>query len=101
MEIAWNKVIRSSCVFLCAGDILLARDRECYMWIERYVFFCGDFNDTPPQRRSSTHSLSQTHTHTHTLTHMTGQQWLIGQVVPDFRVLQIIFDPKRVSKNFF
>ena len=28
------------------------------------VFF-GDFNVTTPQRRSSTHSLSQSHTHTH------------------------------------
>ena len=63
-------------------------------------FFRGDFNDTPPQRRSSTHSLSQTHTHTHTLTHMTGQQWLIGQVVPDFSGFANIFDPKEGRKFF-
>ena len=60
---------------------MLARDRELDTWIEGYVCFFGDFNVTTPQRRSSTHSLSQSHTHT--LTHMTGQQWLLGQVVPN------------------
>ena len=45
-------------------------------------------------------TLTFTHTHTHTLTHMTGQQWLIGQVVPDiFRVLQI-FLTKKGSASF-
>ena len=52
------------------------------------MFFRGDFNGTPPQRRS------HTHTHTHTPTHMTVQRWMRGQVVPDFRVFVIfIFDP--------
>ena len=65
------------------------------------VFF-GDFNVTTPQRRSSTHSLSQSHTHTHTLTHMTGQQWLIGQVVLDiFRGLQIFFWTTSGQQEFF
>ena len=47
--------------------------------------------------------LQQTHfhKHTHTLTHMTGQQWRIGQVVPDiFRVLHIFLTRKRVGKFF-
>ena len=60
------------------------------------VFFRGDFNGTPPQRRSST--LTFTHTHTHT--HMTGQQWLPGQVVPDFSGFANIFDPKGGSQEF-
>ena len=69
---------------------------------ERYVcvFFFGDFNVTTPPRRSSTHSLSQSHTHTRTLTHMTGQQWLGGQVVPDFSGFANIFDHKEGRKKF-
>ena len=63
---------------------MLARDRELDMWIERYVFFFGDFSVTPPQRRSSTHSLSQSLSHTHTLTHTDVVKWF--QI---FRVLQI------------
>ena len=54
----------------------------------RRVFFSGDFDATPPQRRL-THTLSLSHTHT--LTHMTGQQWLIGQVVPDFSGFENVF----------
>ena len=50
---------------------------------EKFVcFFRGDFNGTPPQRRS--------HTHTLTHTHMTVQQWMRGQVDPDFRVCAIL-----------
>ena len=58
---------------------------------ERYVcFFRGDFNGTPPQRRS------YTHTHTHTHTHMTVQQWMRGQVDPDFSgFCNFNFDPVR------
>ena len=59
-------------VWLCFReiDILLTRNREIDMRIERYevfgdVFFFGDFNVATPQRRSSTH----THSHKHTLTH--------------------------------
>ena len=66
----------------------------------RCVFF-GDFNVTTPQRRSPTHSLSHSHSHTHSLTHMTGQQWLLGQVVPDISGLAKFFDPKWVSNVFF
>ena len=65
------------------------------------VFFRGDFNGTPSQRRSSTLTLSHTHTHTHTHTH----DW---PTVADgssgsrfFRVLQKVFWPRVVSKNFF
>ncbi len=63
--------------------------------------FRGDFNGTPPQRRSSTHIFTHKHTHTHS--HMIGQQWLIGQVVPDiFRVLQNIFLATcGQARNFF
>ena len=54
--------------------------------------FFGDFNVTTPQRRSSphTHTLTLTNTLTLSHTHMTGQPWLAGQVVPEefFRVLQ-------------
>ena len=66
------------------------------METDSYVFFFRDFNVTTPQRRSSTHSLS----HTHTLTHMTGQQWLIGQVVPDFSGFANIFDLGKGSQGF-
>ena len=30
-----------------------------------------------------THTHTNTHKHTHSQTHMTGQQWLSGQVVPE------------------
>ena len=49
----------------------------------------------------NTHTLTNTNTLTHT--RMSGQPWLAGQVVPEeffFRVLQIIFGPQVVSKNF-
>ena len=66
-------------------DILLVGDREKDMGTERIVFFFGDFNVTMSQRRSSphthTHSLTNTLTLSHT--HMIGQQWLVGQVVPE------------------
>ena len=66
-------------------DILLVGDREKDMGTERIVFFFGDFNVTTSQRRSSphthTHSLTNTLTLSHT--HMIGQQWLVGQVVPE------------------
>ena len=69
---------------------MLARDRELDMETDRdvvlRVVFFGDFNDTPPQRRSSTHSLSQSLSHTHTHTHR------CGQVVPDFSGFANIFD---------
>ena len=58
---------------------------------EKFVcFFRGDFNGTPPQRRSHTHTQTLTHTH------MTVKQWMRGQVVPDFRVLQFSFRPSEV-----
>ena len=53
-----------SCCFLCERDILLVRDRELDMRIERYVFFFRDFNFTSPQCRSSQHT--HTHKHSHT-----------------------------------
>ena len=34
-------------------------------------------------------------------THMTGQQWLPGQVVPYFSGFANIFDPKGGSQEFF
>ena len=106
VEIAWNKIYPFSCAFLCARDILLDRDRELDLWeiSERYIcvlrrVFLGDFNDTPPQRRS-THTLSLSHTHTHTHSH----PWLAnsGCKVKWFQiffgVLQIFLTRK---KNFF
>ena len=47
--------------------------------------FLGDFNVTTPQRRLSprTHTLTLTNTLTLSHTHMTGQPWLVGQVVPE------------------
>ena len=73
------------------------------MRTERYVFFFGDFNVTTPQRRSSphTHTLTLTNTLTLSHTHMTGQPWLAGQVVPEeFFGFCKIFGPQVVSKNF-
>ena len=52
------------------------------------------------QRHNTTTSFFNTLTFTHTLTHMTGQQWLIGQVVPDFFGFCKFFGPHVVSKNF-
>ena len=58
-------------------------------------YFFGDvfFSETSTSQHHNvvlqhTHSLTNTLTHTHT--HMTGQPWLAGQVVPEefFRVLQ-------------
>ena len=51
---------------------------------------------------SSTHSYTHTHTHTHTRSHLTGQQWLTGQVVPDFSglVKKNFFDPEMGSAMF-
>ena len=73
-------------------DRLLARDSEIDMRIERDMCFFRRL-----QHRDTATSFFNTHTHslTPTLTHtphMTGQQWLAGQVVPEeffFRVLQI------------
>ena len=47
-----------------------------------------------------THTPSQTQTLSHT--HMTGQPWLAGQVVPEefFSGFANIFGPQVVSKNF-
>ena len=68
------------------------------------IVFFGDFNVTTPQRRSSphTHTLTLTNTLTLTHTHMTGQQWLVGQVVPEefFSGFANIFGPQVVCKNF-
>ena len=103
VEIARNKIYPFTYVFLCVRDILLDRDRVSEDETDRYevlkCVFRGDFNGTPPQCRIS--MLTHTHTHTHTLTHMTGQQWLTGQVVPDFSGFANIFDPKRGSQEFF
>ena len=74
-EIARNKIYPFVTVFLCVRDILLDRDGESDEETDRYVVltcvFRGDFNGTPPQRRSSTltFTLTLTHTHTHTHTH--------------------------------
>ena len=61
-----------SVVIITRGDNMKYMFKIPFCWIlvryvfedrERYVcFFRGDFNGTPPQRRSHTH----THTHTHT-----------------------------------
>ena len=42
------------------------------------MYFSEDFNAGTLQHYTHT----KTHTHTHTHTHMTGQEWLVGQVVP-------------------
>ena len=48
------------------------------------------------QRHPTTTSLSHTHTHAHTHAHMTVQQWMRGQVVPDFSgFCNFNFDPVR------
>ena len=67
----------------------------------RCVFFGGDFNVTTPQRRSSTHSLSQSHTHTLTHTHdwptvadrSSGSRYFSG--------FANIFEPEKGSQEFF
>ena len=80
-----------SCGFLCERDILLVRDREEDMETDRYVFF-SETSTSQHHNVVLQHTHTHTHTHTYTLTHMTGQQWLTGQVVPDIcRVLQIFF----------
>ena len=78
-------------VWLCFReiDILLTRNREIDMRIERYEVF-GDvfFSETSTSRHCNV-VLQHTHTHTHSQTqslsppHMTGQPWLAGQVVPE------------------
>ena len=64
--------------------------------------FYGDFNVATPQRRSSPHTLTLTNTQTLSHTHMTGQPWLVGQVVPEefFRVLQNFWDHMWSAKFF-
>ena len=62
------------------------------------------------QRHNAATSFVSTHTHTLTLTntltlshtHMTGQPWLAGQVVPEefFSGFAKFFGPQVVSKNF-
>ena len=56
-----KKMYPFSCGFLCERDILLVRDREEDMEIDRYVVYFGDFNVTTPQRRSSPHTCTLTH----------------------------------------
>ena len=67
-------------------------------------FFFGDFNVATPQRCSSSHTHTHTHSRTQSLshTHMTGQPWLAGQVVPEeiFSGFANIFEPQVVGKNF-
>ena len=51
-----------------------------------------------------THTQTLTNTLTFTHTHMTGQQWLVGQVVPGFfsGFCKLgVFGPKVVSRTFF
>ena len=52
--------------------------------------------------RHHTHTLTPTNTLTLSHTHMTGQPWLAGQVVPEefFSGFAKIFGPQVVSKNF-
>ena len=103
MEIARNKIYPFITVFLCVRDILLDRDRESDEETDRYVVLKCVFSRRL-QRHTTTTSFFDahfhTHTHTHTLTHMTGQQWLTGQVVPDFSGFANIFDPKEGRKFF-
>ena len=85
-------------------DRLLARDSEIDMRIERDMCFFRRL-----QHRDTATSFFNTHTHslTPTLTHtphMTGQQWLAGQVVPEeffFRVLQIFLTKTGSARIFF
>ena len=51
----------------------------------------------------STHTLTLTNTLTLSHTHMTGQPWLAGQVVPEefFRVLQIFLDQSGLQEFFW
>ena len=57
---------------------------------ERYVCF---FVETSTAHH---HNVALTHTHTHTHTHMTVQQWMRGQVDPDFSgFCNFNFDPVR------
>ena len=82
----------------CLNSILLYFS-EIRVWglREICVFFRGDFNGTPPQRRSSTLTFTFTHTHTHTWRANSGWQVKWFQI---FRVLQIFLIPKEGRKNF-
>ena len=53
------------------------------------MFFRGDFNGTPPQRRSSKFTFTHTHTHTHTHDWPTVADRSSGSRF--FRVLQIFW----------
>ena len=77
---------------------MLVGDREKDMRTDRYVFFS---ETSTSQHHNVVLQHIHFHTHTHTLTHMTGQQWLTGQVVPDFSGFANIFDPERGSQEFF
>ena len=100
MEIARNKIYPFITVFLCVRDILLDRDRESDEETDRYVVLKCFFAETSTAHHHNV-VLRRSLSHTHTLTHMTGQQWLTGQVVPDFSGFANIFDPKkRVARIF-
>ena len=89
------------CGSLCERDILLVRDREEDMETDMCFF-------RRLQRHNTTTSFFTTHTHSQTQTlshtHMSGQPWLAGQVVPEeffFRVLQIFLDHKWSPRIFW
>ena len=73
------------------------------MRTERYVFFPE--TSTSQSRnvvRHHTHTLTLTNTLTLSHTHMTGQPWLAGQVVPEefFSGFANIFGPKWSARIF-
>ena len=84
-------------MYVIDRDIWLVGDREKDMRTERNVFF-----SETSMSLQHTHTITLTNTLTLTHTHMTGQPWLVGQVVPEefFRVLQIFLDHKWSARIF-
>ena len=65
-------------MYVIDRDIWLVGDREKDMRTERNVFF-----SETSMSLQHTHTITLTNTLTLTHTHMTGQPWLVGQVVPE------------------
>ena len=78
-----NVSVQFVVIYVIERDILLIGDREKDMRIERNVFLrrLQRHNTTTSFFTTHTHTLTNTLTLTHT--HMTGQPWLVGQVVPE------------------
>ena len=84
-------------MYVIDRDIWLVGDREKDVRTERNVFF-----SETSMSLQHTHTITLTNTLTLTHTHMTGQPWLVGQVVPEeFFGFCNIFWTKHGQQDFF